>query len=145
MIRLLYTMEQNPQYPLRRILLIWISQRERYPDHSGNLIFFYHPVTSLLTAPTAPFCFHCAVSYSQAQQFLVGQALLNMKVSRSESDTPHSAGLLWKSDQPNTQHSQKTDTHAPWRDSKPQPTRQRPQTHALDGKATGISPACGYE
>jgi len=39
--------------------------------------------------------------------------------SRSHSDTPHSVGLLWTSDQPgaecsdNTQHSQETDIYDP--------------------------------
>jgi hypothetical protein len=35
-----------------------------------------------------------------AQQPLVGQGLLIIEVSRSHSDTPHSVGLLWTSDQP---------------------------------------------
>jgi len=48
------------------------------------------------------------------QQLLVEQGLLHIEVSRLHSDTPHSVGLLWKSDQPdaqtpvNTQHSQET-------------------------------------
>jgi len=48
----------------------------------------------------------------------VGQGLLITEDSRSHSDTPHSVGLLWTSDQPlqrplphNTQHSQATDIH----------------------------------
>ena len=57
---------------------------------------------------------------------LVGQGFLIVKDSLSYSDTPHSAGLLWKSDQPNaetsdnTQHSQETDIHVPPWDSNPQ-------------------------
>jgi hypothetical protein len=35
-----------------------------------------------------------------AQQPLVGQGLLIVKASQSHSDTPHSVGLLWMSDQP---------------------------------------------
>jgi hypothetical protein len=35
-----------------------------------------------------------------AQQPLVGHGLLIIEASRSHSDTPHSVGLLWKSDQP---------------------------------------------
>ena len=49
----------------------------------------------------------------------VGQALLTIAASRSHSDTPHSVGLLWTWDQPqskhlhdNTQHSQEPDIHA---------------------------------
>jgi len=38
-----------------------------------------------------------------AQQFLVGQGLLHIEALRSHSDTPHSVGLLWMSDQPDAQ------------------------------------------
>ena len=55
-----------------------------------------------------------------AQQALVVQVLLNIKASQSHSDTPHSVGLLWTSDQPvariipdNTQLSEEKNTHAP--------------------------------
>ena len=34
-----------------------------------------------------------------AQQSLVGQGLLSIEASRSHSDTQHSVGLLWTSDQ----------------------------------------------
>jgi hypothetical protein len=40
-----------------------------------------------------------------AQQPLVGQGLLVTEASRSHSDTPHSVGLLWTSDQPDCKHS----------------------------------------
>ena len=72
------------------------------------------------------------------QQPLVGQGLLIVEDSRSHSDTPHSVGLLWKSDQPDAeistwQHTTlTTDGHpCPRRDS-------NPQTHALHRAATGI-------
>ena len=65
--------------------------------------------------------------------------------SRSHSDTPHSVGLLWTSDQPdaetsdNTQHSQETDIHVARAEFEPAiPASERPQTHALDRAATGI-------
>jgi len=51
-----------------------------------------------------------------AQQPLVGQSLLTVQAPRSHSDTPHSVGILWASDQPDTensdnaQHSQETFT-----------------------------------
>jgi len=52
------------------------------------------------------------------QQPLMGQDILFVKVSRSYSDTPHSVGLLWVSDQPCArnstclqQHSQETGNH----------------------------------
>jgi hypothetical protein len=40
------------------------------------------------------------VFFSMAQQPLVGQGLLIVKASWSHSDTPHSVGLLWTSNQP---------------------------------------------
>ena len=43
--------------------------------------------------------------FSMAHQSLVGQGLRNIEASRSHSDTPHSVGLLWTSDQPGTQTS----------------------------------------
>jgi len=33
---------------------------------------------------------------------LLGQGLLIVEASRSHSDTPHSVGILWTSDQPDT-------------------------------------------
>jgi hypothetical protein len=51
---------------------------------------------------------------------LLGEGLLITDASRSQSDIPHSVGLLWTGDQPNaqtatwnTQHSQETDIQAP--------------------------------
>jgi hypothetical protein len=40
-----------------------------------------------------------------AQQPLVGQGLLIIEALRSHSDTPHSVGLLWMSDQPDAETS----------------------------------------
>jgi hypothetical protein len=37
--------------------------------------------------------------FIMAQQTLVGQGLRVIEASRSHSDTPHSVGLLWTSDQ----------------------------------------------
>ena len=56
---------------------------------------------------------------SMVQQLPVDQDLLIFEASRSNSEAPHSVGLLWSSDQPdldrplpdNTQHSQETDIH----------------------------------
>ena len=42
---------------------------------------------------------------SKAQQPLLGQDLLSLEASRSHSDTPHSVGLLWTSDQPDAETS----------------------------------------
>jgi hypothetical protein len=41
--------------------------------------------------------------FSIAQQPIVGQGFLIIEASRSHSDTPHSVGLLWMSDQPDTE------------------------------------------
>jgi hypothetical protein len=43
--------------------------------------------------------------FSMAQQPPVGHSLLIIEASRSHSDTPHSVGLLWKSDQPDAETS----------------------------------------
>jgi len=51
--------------------------------------------------------------FSMTQQPLTGQGFLVIGGLRSHSDTPHSVGLLWASDQPDhTQHSQGTDIRA---------------------------------
>jgi hypothetical protein len=42
----------------------------------------------------------------KARQPLVGQGLVTVEASsRSHSDTPHSVGLLWMSDQPDAENS----------------------------------------
>ena len=55
-----------------------------------------------------------------AQQPLADQGLLIVEASRPHSDTPHSVGLLWKSDQPDAETSTwqnttltRKDIHAP--------------------------------
>jgi len=52
------------------------------------------------------------------QQPLVDQCLLIIEASKSHSDAPYLVGLLWMTDQPDTQtstwqHSRETDSHAP--------------------------------
>jgi hypothetical protein len=65
--------------------------------------------------------------FSMVQQPPVGQGLLIIEASRSHSDTLHSVGLLWTSDQPGAetstwQHTTLTrDIHDPQDDSNPQP------------------------
>jgi hypothetical protein len=63
--------------------------------------------------------FDCSILLPMAQQPLVGQGLFIMEASQSHSDTPRSVGLLWTSDQPDsqtstrrTQHTHETDIHA---------------------------------
>ena len=45
------------------------------------------------------------IFFSMALQPLVGQGLLTIEASRSDSDTPQSVGLLWMSDQPDAENS----------------------------------------
>ena len=71
----------------------------------------------------------------------MGKGLIN-EASPSQSDTPLSVGLLWKSYQPGAytstgQHSTRDRHPCPRRDSKP-PSQQRSHTHALDRAAKGI-------
>ena len=77
---------------------------------------------------------------------LLGQGHLVVEISRSPSDTQHSVGLLWTSDQPLTEklyltkHStQKRQTSMPLAAFEPTiPASEQPQTHALDYAATGL-------
>jgi hypothetical protein len=41
--------------------------------------------------------------YTMAKERLLGQCLLIIEALRSHSDTPHSVGLLWTSDQPDAE------------------------------------------
>jgi hypothetical protein len=57
--------------------------------------------------------------FPMVQQPLLGQGLLIIEAPLSHSDTPHSIGLVWTSDQPDAEtstwqhrHSQETDIHA---------------------------------
>jgi hypothetical protein len=47
----------------------------------------------------------CFIFYFMVGQHLVGQGVLIMEDLRSHSDTPHSMGLLWASDQPDAETS----------------------------------------
>ena len=76
----------------------------------------------------------------------VSQGLIIIEDSRSHSDSPHSVGLLWTSDQPdaetslpdNTQHSQETDIHAPGGIRTHNRNKRAAADHVLDRAATGI-------
>jgi hypothetical protein len=72
--------------------------------------------------------------HSMVQQPLVNQALLIIDASRSHSDTPHSVGLLWTSDQPDAETS--TSEHStPTRDRHPCPRRDsNPQSQEASGR-----------
>jgi hypothetical protein len=91
--------------------------------------------------------------FFMAQQSLVGQGPLFIEASQSHSDTSHSAGLLWMSDQPVAKTSSLQNTTlirdrrlCPRRDSKPQsekargrrptPSRARPLGSAVSDYVT---------
>jgi len=90
------------------------------------------------------FFYHCTTAQ-------VGQGLI-IENSRSHTDTPHSIGLLWMSDQPptkrtapdNTQHSQETEIHAPLGFEPAIPASEWPQTHVLGRAAIGIGFPSNY-
>jgi len=81
-----------------------------------------------------------------AQHPLAGQGLLRIGVSRSHSDTPHSVGLLWTSDQTDAETTTCTTHSAHKRQTSMPPVRfdpavpasKMPKTHALDRAASGI-------
>jgi len=88
----------------------------------------------------------CPFYYSSpVRQRLVGLGLLIAEVSKSHSDTPHTVGLLWTSDQPvekayvttyNTQKKQASMSLAGFEPAFPAIERQ--QAHVLDLAVTGI-------
>jgi len=80
-----------------------------------------------------------------ALQPLVGQGILIIEASRSHSDTPHSAGLLCTSDQPdvgilpaNTQQSQETSIQVPDGIRTRNPKKRAATDHALYHANTGV-------
>jgi hypothetical protein len=76
------------------------------------------------------------------QQTLMGHGLFIVEALRSDSNTPHSVGLLWRSDQHDaetTNNTHKRHIYTPPAGFEPAvPASQRPQIHVLDGAATGI-------
>jgi hypothetical protein len=80
-----------------------------------------------------------------AQQPLFDQGLLTVEASRSHSDTPHSVGLFWTSDQSvaetsTSQHTtlQETGIHTTGGIQTRIPSMRTSQTHALNRATTGI-------
>ena len=73
--------------------------------------------------------------FFMSQKPLVGQGLLIIEASRSHSDTSHSVGLLWTSDELDAETSTWQHT-VPSRDIIQ--ASEGPQTRALDRVATGI-------
>ena len=92
------------------------------------------------------------------QQTLVGQGLTANETSRSDSDTPHSVGLLWTGDQPDAETSTRkhtiltTDIQTPpprgirtRNPSKPAAARLRPRAHWYRHKLSIMRPKFSYQ
>jgi len=73
-------------------------------------------------------------------KFIDSQGLLIVEISRSHSDTPHSVGLLWRSDRPVAAHNtRKRQTFMPPAGFEPAiPASELQQTHALERDTTEI-------
>ena len=86
--------------------------------------------------------YYTSINFFRGWTALVGLGLLIVDVTRSHSDTPHSAGLLWSSDRPvaeTTHNIRNRQTFIPPTGFEPAiPASQRPQNHAIDRAATGI-------
>jgi hypothetical protein len=79
----------------------------------------------LVWKPHHSFVYTLYIFFFMAQHPLMGQGLI-IEVSRSHSDTPHSVGLLWTSDQLDAETSLTRDRHpSPVRDSNPQSQQVR--------------------
>jgi len=99
--------------------------------------------------PMATWIFLLSIFYPMTQQSLVLQGLLIDVDSRSHSDTPHLVESLWTGDQPVTETSTwkhttfSTDRHPlPGETWTYSPTREQPQTHAIDRAANGNGLLC---
>jgi len=75
---------------------------------------------------------------------MVGLGVLS-EVPRSHTETPHSVGLLWTSDEPigrpihdSAQHSQETESVPPAGFEPAIPESERPQSHASERATTRI-------
>ena len=59
----------------------------------------------ILRSDPPPWALVTGIFFTMAQEPLVVQGLLIIKCSKLHSDTPHSVGLLWTSDQPDAETS----------------------------------------
>ena len=128
--------------------MFWLEDVGAKNHEDGHKFFFspgtfgtYLQLPVVICQPAVIFIFPMAL------QPLVNQSLLFIEASQSRSNTPQSVGLLWTSDQPDTetctrQHTTlKRDWHPfPSSGFEPViPANERQQTHALGCKATAIS------
>jgi hypothetical protein len=104
----------RPSHPCHLDLITLLIFAEEQPRHYENSLrnldaCKYFPVEALVLR----FLLHTiltvrSLSYIyifMAREPLVGQGPLTVEVLRSYSDTPHSVGLLWTSDQPDRETS----------------------------------------
>jgi len=85
--------EQNVLYFRTRITALRPKTVRQYAN-KGSTVY-----------PTSQVCTTLLNILFMARQPLLGQGLLINESSRSYSDTPHSVGLLWTSDQPDAETS----------------------------------------
>ena len=82
------------------------------------------------------------VIFFKAQQPVGTQGLPIIEASQSHSDTPHSVGLLWTRDQPDTETTHYTQyrqiSTLPAKLEPAIPASERPKTHALGHAVIGI-------
>jgi len=99
------TVERDrPQMTIWRMRFVyWITKATNV--HSQYVILIAFPLQHRLQERSSMWRLnvHCLSCFTTAQQSLVGQDPLIIEASRSHSDTPHSVGLLWTSDQPNAE------------------------------------------
>jgi hypothetical protein len=89
----------------------------------------------------------CVSFFLIEQQLLVDQRLLIIEASRPHSDTPHTVGLLWTSDYPDTETCTYPTHNTDKRQTSMPPARFEPanpgseisQTHTLERADTGFS------
>jgi hypothetical protein len=123
-------------YDVADILNIWFTLKNAF-----LWFFFHHILNSVCLLRTLDS--GNTANFRQKLQPVLGQDLLIIQASRSNSDTPHSVGLLWISDQPiaetsTTQHTIKPSMFSS-RLEPAIPVSENHQTHVLDGAAAGMA------
>jgi hypothetical protein len=114
----------------------WLWWHSRYTGYLKKSDLLQENFSYVKLCPYNPFF--------MAQQPIVGQSIPIIEVLRSHSGTPHSVGLIWTWDQPNTETStwqhttQQRHIHDPAGFKPAIPASEWPQTHALDRVASPI-------
>ena len=90
----LYYIRDRKQETDRKVIFVWVSTR--FTLSASFLVYkcsFFTYVLCYWPLSVPSYFFHGSTA-------LVGLRLLTVEVSRSQSDTPQSVGLLWTRDQP---------------------------------------------